>query len=201
MANTNFLDNKQMKKLSLILISTLFVFNIFAKTDPTKQLIGNTSFGWDVYNTNDYRWRNISLGSAYAESFPGLPNAYWSVGARINWGKYTIYPEGNYGIGGGNATLKTTSLSLPTSLGYQVVNSKGFRLNLYTGPTLEMILNSKLDGYPYDKLNYFQVGWNVGSSIRMLYLFNLRIGYSYYPISVFSDNYMPRKAFSVSFGF
>ncbi len=190
-----------MKKILISLFVLTVSFTVSAQNDFSRQLWRNFHLGWDVYKTNDYRWRNTFVGTAYTQSFEALPKAYWYVGGRINWNKYTLYPDGRYPIGGNNAVLKTSSLSLPTQLGYQLFNEKGFGMNVFTGPTFEFLFTSKLDGYQYNKVNYFQSGWTVGSSLRFLHIFGARVYYSYYPTSLLTDFAMPRQSFSFSLGF
>lgn len=190
-----------MKKLFLSIVIVLTSLSVSAQDDLGKQLWRNFNLGWDVYRTQDYRWRNIFVGSGYYHHFEAVPKAYIYGGLNINWSKYTLYSNGDFGMGGSNATLKTTSFSVPLYAGYQVFKTRGFGLNLYTGPSFEMILSSKLDGYSFDKINRFQTGWTMGSTLQFLYLFRARVAYSYYPTSLLSDHNMPRSAFTLSLGF
>jgi len=190
-----------MKKTVLALAIVLGSFAASAQNDLGKQLWRNFNVGWNVYRTQDYRWRNMFIGSGYLQRFEALPKAYVYGGMNINWSKYTIYGTGRYALMANDAVLKTTSFSIPLNAGYQVFRTKGFRLNLYTGPTFEMILASKLDGNTYDNINRFQTGWTAGSTLQFLYLFRARVAYSYYPTSLLSDFHMPRSAFTLSIGF
>ncbi|MFV0391764.1 MAG: outer membrane beta-barrel protein [Paludibacteraceae bacterium] len=191
-----------MKKKVFIPILFLFIsISLSAQDDLGKQLWRNFNFGWEVYRTDDYRWRNLFIGSGYYTYFKSVPKAYVYAGMNINWSKYSIYSSGDYALRASDATLKTTSVSVPLYAGYQVFKDKGFGLTLYTGPSFDLILASKLDGQTYDKINHFQTGWTVGGTLQFLYLMRLRIAYSYYPVSLLSDFNMPRSAFTFSFGF
>ncbi|NLO72396.1 MAG: hypothetical protein GX102_15935 [Porphyromonadaceae bacterium] len=192
-----------MKKILIPLIFLFVSLSLSAQNDLGRQLWRNFNLGWDVYSTQDYRWRNLFIGSGYYYNFPSFPKAYIYGGMNINWSKYTLYKGGKYEMMNNNTTLKTTSISVPLRGGYQVFQSKGFGLNLYTGPQFELILASKLDGYRFDEINRFQTGWTVGSNMQFLYLFSARVAYSYYSMSLLSGNYnyMPRSAFTLSIGF
>ncbi|HHT23046.1 MAG TPA: outer membrane beta-barrel protein [Bacteroidales bacterium] len=190
-----------MRKLLLSIAILLSSLTLSAQADLGRQLWRNFNFGWDVYRTQDYRWRNIFIGSGYYYHFETFPKVYVYGGININWSKYTLYSNGRYGMDESNSYLRTTSFSVPLYAGYQVFKTSGFSLNLYTGPTFEMIVKSKLDRYPYDKINRFQTGWTTGSILQFLYLFRARVAYSYYPMSLLSDYNMPRSAFTVSIGF
>lgn len=189
------------KKIFISLLFMILMFNVSAQDDLSKQLWKNFNFGWDVYKNEDYRWRNSFIGTAYVQNFEALPAAWWSAGLRINWSKYTLYPAGEFGMGGNKANLKTTSLSIPAQLGYQVYQHKGMGMSLYTGPSFELLLGSKLDGYPYDNINHFQTGWTFGSTLQFLYLLRARVAYTYYPTSLLSEKNLPRKAITFSIGF
>ncbi len=189
-----------MRKLLLSIAILLSSMAISAQADLGRQLWRNFNLGWDVYRTQDYRWRNIFVGTGYYNYFDAVPKAYIYSGVNINWSKYTLYSNGRYALGGNNARLRTTSFSVPLYAGYQVFKGAGFGLNLYTGPTFEMIFGSRLDGRAYDNINRLQVGWTTGSIFRFLYLFRARVAYSYYPMSLLSDFNMPRSAFTVSIG-
>lgn len=190
-----------MKKLFFSLFIVLASVTISAQDDLGKQLWRNFNFGWDVYRTQDYRWRNIFIGSGYYHHFEAAPKAYVYGGLNINWSKYTLYQGGRYEMMNNDATLKTTSFSVPFYAGYQVFKTQGFGLNLYTGPSFEFILASRLDGQSYDKINHFQTGWTMGSTLQFLYLFRARVAYSYYPTSLLSGYNMPRSALTLSVGF
>lgn len=195
------IQKRHIKKLVLSLILVFSSVAVSAQNDLNRQLWRNTNIGWDVYRTENYRWRNIFVGSGYFYRFETLPKMYAYGGMNMNWSKYTLYGNGSYALMENNAILKTTSLTVPLYVGYQAFQTKGFRLNLYTGPAFEMILASKLDGYSYDKINRFQTGWTMGSTLRFLYLFRARVAYSYYPTSLLTDFNMPRSAFTLSVGF
>ncbi len=194
-----------MKKILFSFIILLSSVSLSAQDDLGKQLWRNFNFGWDVYRTQDYRWRNIFIGSGYYHHFESVPKAYVYGGLNINWSKYTLYQGRRYELLNNDAILKTTSFSVPLYAGYQVFQTKGFGLNLYTGPSFELILASKLDGYSdsrlLEDLNHFHTGWTVGSTLQFLYLFRARLAYSYYPTSLFRDRYTPRSAFTFSVGF
>lgn len=186
----------------MLLLMITFGLQIKAQNDLGGQLLKNAHIGINVYNTQDYRWRNFMLGTSYGESIKAIPNAYWSAGLNVNFNKYTIYGNGNFALTNyNNSTLKTTSMSLPLLAGYEVFRTKGFGMNLYTGPVMELVLSSKLDGHTYDEINRFHAGWTIGSSFRFLYLFSFNVSYIHYPISVFSNGNLNRSAIQFAFGF
>ncbi len=193
-----YFQNKEIKNQFFILLFVILPFIANSQNDFTKQLRKNMNIGWNVFRTDDYRWRNIYVGTGYSE--PISENLNWSVGANLNWGKYTLYPNRILEIPN-RSTLKTTSLTFPVMLNYQLYKSRSSGLNFFTGPQFETIIYSKLDGYSFNNLNNFQTGWTIGSSYRFLYFLRLQLGYTYYPISLFSNHSMPRSALNFSVGF
>lgn len=193
-----------MKKIFILILMLPFVWNVKAQetNDVARQLLQNTNIGINVYHTNDFRWRNFMIGTGYGQPISFIPKTYWNARINLNFNKYTIYGSGRYALTPyGNSTLKTTSISLPILAGYELFQTEGFGVNLYTGPVTEFVITSKLDGHNYDKINRFHAGWTVGSSFNFLYLFRFNVSYIYYPISLFNTGNLTRSAFQFSFGF
>jgi len=194
-----------MLKKVLYLILTLLTISstLHAKEKPSfcSNLWKNTHISWDVYKTDDYRWRNFSIGTGYSENFEFDQKVYWLVGLDYNWGKYSLYSDGRYAMGNGKAILKTQSLSIPVVAGYQVYRKLSRSMKVYTGPVLELILSSKLDGYKYDEIQNAQFGWTVGTKFRFLFIFGAQVAYSYYPTPLFTNGDLQRNAFCFSLGF
>jgi len=194
-----------MTKKVFFLILTIFTItsSLLAKEKPTigRQLWKNTHISWDVYRTDDYRWRNLAIGTGYGENFDFDEKAYWLVGLDYNWGKYSLYSDGAFAMGEDKAILKTRSLSIPVVAGYQVYKKFTRSMKVYTGPVFELILNSKLDGYRFDEIQNAQFGWTVGTKFRFLIIFGAQVAYSYYPTALFTNGDLQRNAFSFSLGF
>jgi len=189
--------------LTLILLIFTIPSSLQAKEKPTisRQLWKNAHLSWDVYRTDDYRWRNIAIGTGYGDNFDFDNKAYWLVGLDYNWGKYTLYSDGAYAMGVDNAILRTKSLSIPVVAGYQVYKKLSRSMKIYTGPVLELILSSKLDGHNYDEIQNTQLGWTVGTKFRFLFIFGAHVAYSYYPTALFTNGDLQRNAISFSLGF
>jgi len=166
-----------------------------------KQLFRNIHLGWDINRSDDYRWRNIALGTAYGQKFEFDRKASWQIGVDYNWSKYTIYSDGNYAIGTTNATLRTQSLSFPLTAEYIVYKSFFTGIKVYTGPVYELILSSNWNVNNFPGLRNSQLGWTVGTKIRFLAIFSTRIAYNFYPTGLFDDGGMNRSAVSFSLGF
>ncbi|MBP1664990.1 MAG: hypothetical protein H6Q19_2130 [Bacteroidetes bacterium] len=175
------------------------------KSDFGKQLWKNANFGWNTYKNDDYKWRNIFIGTGYGRNFQQFKKAYWMVGLNLNWSKYTLYPNGAFNFTANKDYLKTTSFSVPVTAGYTIYTSKLRSMNLkaFTGPVFEYILTSKLNGYTDNQypINNFQTGWSVGANFRFLYLLSARVTYTYYPYSLFENHDLYRRALSFSLGF
>jgi hypothetical protein len=172
-----------------------------AKTGVGGQLWKNFHLSWDISRTDDYRWRNFSLGSGYGLDFGTNNQAYWLVGMDFNWSKYTLYSDGVYSMGADNVRLKTTSLSFPAVVGYRVYEKWSGNMKVYTGPVLETILSSYWDGRPYDEVQNMQLGWTVGTKIRFWLIFSARLAYSYYPTGLFRNGDLNRSNVTFSLGF
>lgn len=54
------------------------------KPDFGKQLWKNANFGWNTYKNDDYKWRNIFIGTGYGRDFENVKDAYWLVGLNLN---------------------------------------------------------------------------------------------------------------------
>ena len=50
------------------------------KSDFGKQMWKNANFGWNTYKTDDYKWRNIFIGTGHGRDFENAKDAYWQVG-------------------------------------------------------------------------------------------------------------------------
>ncbi|MHB9056374.1 MAG: hypothetical protein ACYC2P_09540 [Paludibacteraceae bacterium] len=168
-----------------------------------KQAWKNFHIGWDIDKTDDYRWRDFSIGTGFARNFEAVPKAYWYIGGDLNWSKYTLYPNGIYGMGANNAYLKTFSISVPAYLGYNLYKSplRAFGVKVYTGPTVELITSAKLDGYPYGDYNPLQIGWTIGTGVKLFYLFGFNVSYRYYPIPVLTSGNLVRSSVNFTLGF
>jgi len=194
-----------MKKQVVFLLLFCFAMGSFCKVqaenDFGKQLIKNIHFNWDVDRTDDYRWRNISIGTGYGQNFKSYPRAFWLINFDYNWNKYTLYSDGDYSMGVDNACLKTQSLSFPFVVGYNVFKLSFTNLKVYTGPVYEMIISSNLDGASYSNLTPIQWGWTVGTKISFFELISARLAYSFYPTGLFYDGYLNRSGVTFSLGF
>jgi len=194
-----------MKKQVLILLlfglTTGNFCKVQAENDLGKQLIKNIHFSWDVDKTDDYRWRNIYIGTGYGQDFKAYPRAFWLINVDYNWSKYTLYADGDYAMGVDNVYLKTQSISFPTVVGYNVYKSSFTNLQVFTGPVYEMILSSKLDGDSYSNLTPIQWGWTIGTKIRFFGMISARLAYSLYPTGLFHDGSLNRSGVTFTLGF
>ena len=173
------------------------------KPDFDKQLWKNFHLGWDIDKSDDYRWRNFAIGTGYSRSFETVPRAYWFIGGDLNWSKYTLYKGRQFNNTGNNFYLKTFSVSVPAYVGYNLYKSslRAFGVKVYTGPTVELITSVKRDGYPYKEYNPFQVGWTIGTGVKIFYMLGFNVAYRYYPISVLSDGNLVRSSVNFTLGF
>jgi hypothetical protein len=166
-----------------------------------KQIIKNINIGWEVNQTSNYRWSDFHIGTAYGQRFEFDRKASWQLGLNYNWNKYTLYSSGNLTDGTYNSILKNQSFTIPLIASYQLRNSFFTGLSVYTGSLTELILFSTLDRDPFVDYNALQIGWTVGVRIRVLAIFNAKLGYVFYPTPLFSDGSFNRSAVSFSLGF
>lgn len=161
--------------------------------DVLMQIISNVNVGYSMYRTDDYRWNNIYVGTAYGQRFEKLPDAYWQIGAGFNRSDYTLLAGSTWG----DSSFTTGSLSIPFTLGYHVFNSSEIGLNLFMGPSYEIIF---YQGKSDSKVQRSQIGLSAGTRLRILNAISFQISYSYYPTSLLSNGTLNRSAISVSLG-
>ena len=193
-----------MKKQIIILLLVLVSINIIhAQKDKSvgKQLFKNINLNWDVNRTDDYRWSNFSLGTAFGKEFESNSLASWQLGLNYNWSKYTLYSDGNYSMGTRNSILRTKSLSFPLTFEYKVYKSFFTGVKLYTGPVYELILSSEMDDKNFSGLNRSQLGWTAGTKIRFFAIFSTRLAYTFYPTGLLNNGDLNSSAVSFSLGF
>ncbi len=191
------------KQITIVLVIVLSVGFTNAQKDKSvgKQLFKNININWDINRTDDYRWSNFSLGTAYGKKFESNQLTSWQLGMNYNWSKYTLYSDGNYTRGSSNSILRTQSLTFPLTFEYKVYKSFFTGLKLYTGPVYELILSSEMDNNDFFDLKYSQLGWTVGTKVRFLAIFSSRLAYTYYPTGLFVNGNLNRSAVSFSLGF
>lgn len=158
------------------------------------QILNNVNVGYSMYRTGDYRWNNFYVGTAYGQRFEKLTEAYWQIGAGFNWSDYTLSSGSTWG----DSSFSTSSLSIPFTLGYDVVNSSEIGLNLFLGPSYEFIFYS---GSSDNKVKRSQIGLSAGTRLRIFNAVSFQIAYKYYPTSLLSNGTLNRSAVSVSLGF
>jgi len=185
----------------LLLLSSISFINAKDNNSVGRQLFKNININWDVNRTDDYRWRNFSLGTAYGKKFEFNSLASWQLGLNYNWGKYTLYADGQYSMGSRNSILRTQSLSFPLTFEYKVYKSFFTGVKMYTGPVYELILSSELNDNDFSGLKNSQLGWTAGTKIRFLAIFSTRLAYTFYPTGLFKDGDLNRSAVSFSLGF
>lgn len=185
-----------------MLLPLCFQVKAEESSDILQQTLRHIHFNWKIYKTDDYRWREITFGTGYGKDFEFDDKAYWLVNLDMNWGKYTIYPDGAYAMGDKKSILRTTSLSIPAVAGYNIYRNRwlGLGWKVYTGPVLELITDSELDGHEYDEIQNLQFGWTVGTKFRFLYIMNATLAYSYYPTKLFTNGNLNRSAVRFSIG-
>lgn len=191
---------KQIIILLMLSLSTSFI-NAQDEINVGRQLFKNININWDVNRSDDYRWRNFSVGTAYGKKFEFNPLASWQLGMNYNWSKYTLYSDGVYSIGNSNSILRTRSLSFPLTFEYKLYKSFFTGVKLYTGPIYELILSSEMDDNNFSGLRNSQLGWTVGTKVRFFAIFSTRLAYSFYPTGLFVDGSLNRSAVSFSLGF
>jgi hypothetical protein len=199
------INQTKMKKNILVLLTVFSIITISGRVEAQqsvgKQLLRNINIGWDINHTNDYRWSDFHVGTAYGQKFEENSRVSWQVGVNYNWNKYSLFADGNYALGNYNAVLRNQSLSVPCIVSYELYKSFFTGVKLYTGPVYEMIFTSNMDRIPFYNYNPAQFGWTVGTKIRFLAIFNTKIAYNFYPTPMFRDGTFNRSALSISVGF
>lgn len=192
---------KRIINLLIIILAIPCFITIKAEDTVGKQFFKNIHLGWDINKTYDYRWSNFYLGTEYERKFATDSRAFWQIGANFNWSKYTLYNDGAFALSSHNDIVRTQSISFPFLVGYTISKTFFHGLKVYTGPTYEMILSSKLNGNDFSGLRLGQFGWTVGTKIRFLAIFSARLAYNYYPTGLFENGNLNRSAVSFSIGF
>lgn len=194
-----------MRRTVFIILFFLAVLYVSAanqkKPNVERQLKRNFNIGWEVNRTSNYRWSDFHIGTAYGQKFDFDPKASWQLGLNYNWNKYTLYSYGIHANDYYNSKLRNQSFSIPLIANYQLRKSFFSGLSVYTGPMAELILFSTLDRDPFYNYNPLQIGWTVGTRIRILAVVNAKLGYVFYPTPLFNDGTFNRSAFSFSLGF
>ncbi|MFZ4724252.1 MAG: hypothetical protein ACOYMD_02285 [Paludibacter sp.] len=194
-----------MKRKNWILVSIILLIACYqyAEAEVTfrSQMYKNFNLGWDINKTDDYRWSNFSIGTAYGEKLITNPLVSWQIGLNYNWSKYTLYADGEYALSFNNEYLRTQSITIPATFEYKIFRSFFTGVKVYTGPVYELILTSKINGNHFPNLRNSQFGWTLGTKIRFLAIFNTKIAYNYYPTGLFNDGALNRSAISFSLGF
>lgn len=186
--------------LIIIAFSVSSLTLIQARNKFKRQLRKNFSIGYDLNFGNDFYSRNFHIGTGFSQKFPDNKKVYWQIGGDINWNNYVLYDKYDVAFYNHNSLLRTTSLSFPLVLGYEVKRKIFSGLKIYAGPVYEMIFFSRLNGVPYSDINHGQLCFTVGSKIRFLAFFNARIAYNFYPYGLFSNGDLNRSSLNLSIG-
>ena len=173
------------------------------KNNFTTQVWKNAHVDFGINKTNDYRWRNFSIGTGYGDAFKSEPDLSWQINLNYNWGKYTFYDTEAYDLIWQKTIMKTGSVTVPAILEYKVYRSFFTGINVYTGPVYELILNANAnnDGISFDDINHSHFAWTVGGRFRFWTIFSLRVSYNYYPTGFFKNGDLNRSIFKASLGF
>ena len=159
------------------------------------------NLGFDLNFGENFYSNNFHIGYSISDKFDGNKKAYWQIGADVNWSKYSIFDSYGFSYFNHPSKYRTTSISFPMILGYQVRRSFFSRIKIYAGPVYDFIITSRLDNAPYYDIDRGQWGFTVGTKLRFLALLNAGIAYKYYPNSLFNNGDFNRSSISFSLGF
>lgn len=163
----------------------------------SKGFTGSYSFNFgDSFTSN-----NIMVGYKLSDRIEGNKKMYWQADVDLNWTNYRLFNSGNYSYFNNSSNYRSTSISIPIVLGYELRRSFLTRTKIYGGAMYDLILTFRLGGKPYYDLDYGQWALTVGAKMRILGLLDAGIGYKYYPRPLFMNGDMNRSAISFSVGF
>lgn len=193
--------------LLIVLFSVGSFLNINAQSNASKHDSKDDNFldkissakkgfnmGGDANFGQDFSGSNFHVGYRITDKFEGNKKAYWTIGADLNWSKYSLYDNSA-------SSLSTTSISFPFIVGYTVKKTFFTGLSFYTGPIYDFIITSRLDRQSYYDIDRGQLAFTVGAKLKFLAIFNTGVAVKLYPTSLFKDGSLNRTSLSFTVGF
>lgn len=181
-------------KIITTIIFALSIVSGMAKTsseDVIKQLINNAHGGVDVHTIDGETSVSGYAGTGYYFYFDDENKLYLYPAIDINWGEYKA--RDGY-------SMKTTSLIIPVTLGYNIFSTDLIGMNIFGGVRYEQILHVTDSSYDTD-INRSQVGLTTGATLRIAQKINLNASYYYGLTTLFEDGSGRVTSFNFSFNF
>jgi len=185
-----------MKKIALL--SILFISLGAKAATPTSQdvlmqLVKNAHGGVELVKIDGQTSYRGYVGTGY-QYFFYKEKAYVKPEIDVRWG------EIRYKNNTDNHYVKTTSIAVPVTVGYNVFQQDLIGMNIFGGVRFEQILNSSNKNFE-TKINNSQIGLTGGASMRLMNKFSVNASYFYGLTSLFNDGTGKMSAFSFSFNF
>ncbi|MDR1729300.1 MAG: PorT family protein [Prevotellaceae bacterium] len=184
-----------MTKKILLIAACLFSFGLYAKSPTSQeiiqQLLRNAHGGVELHSIDGRTSYSGFAGTGYVHYFY-KEKAYIKPEISVKWGEYKY--SNNYHV-------KTTSLAVPVTVGYQLFQEKLIGMNIFGGVRYEQILHSSDNNNSAGKLNTSQAGLTAGTSIRLANAFSINASYYYGLTTLFRDGSGRISSFGFSFNF
>ena len=158
--------------------------------EVVNQLIRNAHGGVEIHTINGETSYSGYVGTGYVHYFYEN-RAYVKPEVSVKWGEYRY--QSAYHV-------KTTSIAIPVTLGYQLFQQGGVGMNIFGGARYEQIISSSDNNYEYP-LNTSQVGLTAGTSLRLMDKFSINASYYYGLTTLFRDGSGRITSFNFSFNF
>ena len=174
-----------MKKTFLVLIMSAFATIAFANDNPV-------DFGLNFkYSMPRSDFEALEGIDDFKDEFRA-ENGY-SGGAFLRFNKNKLFLQGEatfsfkkstfdyvLNIVTKNSVIKTKTLDVPIFAGYNIINSKAFKIKAFTGPTLSWLLDYDADAksvFEAEPTNFNWL-WSVGAGVDVAFLsFDVRYGF------------------------
>ncbi len=184
-----------MAKKILFITACLFSLNLQAKSPASQeillQLLRNANGGVELHTVNGQTSYSGFVGTGYVHFFY-KQKAYVKPEISVRWGEYKY--QSSYHV-------KTTSIALPVTVGYQLFQSDWIGMNVFGGGRYEQILQSSDNNNTAQKLNTSQAGLTAGASLRLVNTLSINVSYYYGLTTLFKNSNDRISSFSFSFNF
>jgi len=184
-----------MAKKILFIAAWLFSLGLQAASptsqEVVQQLIRNAHGGVELHNVNGQTSYSGFVGTGYVHFFY-QQKAYIKPEVSVRWGEFRY--QSNYYV-------KTTSIAVPVTVGYQLFQQQSVGMNIFGGVRYEQILHSSDSNNAASAINTSQAGLIAGTSLRLLSRFSINASYYYGLTTLFRDGSGRITSFSLSFNF
>jgi len=179
----------------LFIIAAWLLFSGMQAASPTSQeiitqLLRNATGGIEIHNINGQTSYSGFVGTGYVHYFYEN-KAYIRPDIAVKWGELRFSSEHQ---------IRTTSIALPVTVGYHVLQQNNMRMTLFGGGRYEQFLRAESNNNA-NNINNSQVGLTTGASLNFSNRFGINASYYHGLTSLFRDGSGKITSFSFSFNF